>query len=766
MIIPSSNIVEFVNPEYTFLKIRPTTSLRNYESDIFIPLVAQLYTDIKDKIQKINNKLHIEHNEKLGYYIYMEKSKVQFFFIVPQKHFNLFKDKIHDAWNNKIDVISVDEIPNFDIQNCTKYYMTYKKADALSLTCDKRSNSLIGSQLNTLHIMEEGDKVGVYYNFFPDFQKSWKAKWDNTINDMKYGYPIYHSRLSGKSIFKYVLNFILNTIDTVLDSISLSNTNSNKPKLMRDLELSHATTQKREKDIVNSQIILLSESVNKEREKSNALSLCHSFECLNGDNELIHKKVDKKFDNKFNLLDTKIKGADFIKIQPRESQNFISMPARELLEEHKVIEYTKVRKELPPKELLNGVIPLGICDGKENEKVMGYMSTEKTQKNLPYAVVGANRTGKSTLLQNIAYFAQQGGECTIFFDFCGNCESSDDINMVCENVLNIDCSDIDRLQGMGYNEVRADDTNVFRHYDNVKGQASQLIALINNTNEADRDLKTKMNKFLRAASLVVFLNNGSFKDVFEVLQDYELRNDYINRIKPEYVQYMSKHIRVLSELDDIKGGEIVGNKYNPAIYGIMDRIDSLQANTYMELMFEKDTQDNFNIIDEMQKAQVICFRMPEVMFKTETEKDIYCTYWMSKIWFALKLRQSYYKDKDLTKVNIIIDELYQVERCEEFVKDILSQMPKFNARMILSCHYIDQLTAVKNELLNANGSYVLIAGCSKQNYTALKEEMYPHTLEDLMGLKKFQALNVIKLGDGYYSFITSLPKPLNPKHVL
>jgi hypothetical protein len=205
---------------------------------------------------------------------------------------------------------------------------------------------------------------------------------------------------------------------------------------------------------------------------------------------------------------------------------------------------------------------------------------------------------------------------------------------------------------------------------------------------------------------------------------------------------------------------------NPAIYGIMDRIDSLQANVYLEMMFDKDTKDNFNLIDEIQKPQVICFRIPDSMFVSQSEKDTYCIYWMTKIWFALKLRKNYYAEKDLVKVNIIIDELYQVERCEEFVRSILSQMPKFNARMILSCHHINQLTSIKDEILNANGSYVLISGCSKQNFNALKEEMYPFELNDLMNLKKFTSLNVIKLEDGYYNFVTSLPKPLNSKHVL
>jgi hypothetical protein len=757
-----SEYFEYTNPNYIFLKITPSTSLRNYNSDIFIPIVAKLYSKISDRIKNIDNKLIIKANSKLGYYIYMEKNTVEFYFVVPDKHFNLFKDKIIDTWSNKVTITTVNEIPNFN-QECSKYYLTYKRTDAMSLICDKRNNVLLGSQLNTLHIMEEGDKVGVFYNFIPTKQETWRATWDNAIKDMRENIPTNHSKISIGYVLLLAINLSVKFVDIVLDSLSFSDLKVEKTKKLKDLDLSKATRDKRDKDIVKSQIVCFSQSENKDREENNAISLCNSFECLQEDNVLIYKKIKN---NNVNLLDTVIKGADTFKIQPREGQNFISLPAKELLEEYKVISHTKVRKELPPKELLNGIIPLGICTSVNNETIMAYMPNTKTQKNLPFAVVGANRTGKSSYLANIAHYAQKGGECTIFFDFCGNCSISDDIQMVCDNVFTVDCSNEKTLQGMGYNEIRTDDTNTFRHYDNVKGQASQLIALVNNINDSDRDLKTKMNKFLRAAALIVFINNGSFKDVFEILQEHKLRHEYIDRIKPQYLSYMNKHITVLSELDETKVGEVIGTKMNPAIYGIMDRIDSLQANTYMELMFEKDTRHNFNLINQMQKAQIICFRMPERMFKTKSEKDTYCTYWMSKIWFALKLRQSYYDEKELVKVNIIIDELYQVERCEEFVREILSQLPKFNARIILSCHHINQLTSVKDELLNANGSYILISGCSKQNYYALKEEMYPYELDDIMNLKKFTSLNVIKLEDGYYNFVTTLPKPLNNKHVL
>lgn len=372
-IVNISNIVEYENPNYIFLKVTPSTSLRNYNSDIFFSIISKLNLDINDRIQFVNNKLHIRNSPKLGYYIYIEKSQVQFYFIVPEKHYNLFKDKIIDTWSNKITVTKIQDIPNFD-QDCTKYYLTYKRADAMSLTCDKRNNDLLASQLNVLHIMESGDKVGVFYNFLPMNQDYWKANWDNAIKDMQHNIPTSHCKINGWYVLKLAINLLVKLTDVVLDSISFSKTNSNKTILLKDLELSKATKDKREKDIIKSQIVVFSESENKDREKNNVISLCNSFQCLDADNKLVYKNISKK---KVNLLDTIIKGADTFKIQPKEGQNFISLPAKELLTEFKIIEHISVLEQEIPDCLLNGIIRLGTSTYKDNNTIPVYLPTSK-----------------------------------------------------------------------------------------------------------------------------------------------------------------------------------------------------------------------------------------------------------------------------------------------------------------------------------------------------------------------------------------------------
>ena len=53
---------------------------------------------------------------------------------------------------------------------------------------------------------------------------------------------------------------------------------------------------------------------------------------------------------------------------------------------------------------------------------------------------------------------------------------------------------------------------------------------------------------------------------------------------------------------------------------------------------------------------------------------------------------------------------------------------------------------------------MLISGCEKSNYQELREELENNfDLEDMLNMKRFYSMNLIKTSDGYSSFITKLP---------
>jgi len=154
-------------------------------------------------------------------------------------------------------------------------------------------------------------------------------------------------------------------------------------------------------------------------------------------------------------------------------------------------------------------------------------------------------------------------------------------------------------------------------------------------------------------------------------------------------------------------------------------------------------------------------KMPQRIFLTDNEKDVYTTYWLTKIWLALQIREEQIGDrKRMKKVNLIIDELYQVNNAERFLTWKLSQLPKFNLKPIISCHYLNQIRIIREELRSANASYMLLSGCDKRNYGELESELYPYQEEDLLGLPRYHSLNLIKCNGGYGKFITKLPIPI------
>lgn len=76
---------------------------------------------------------------------------------------------------------------------------------------------------------------------------------------------------------------------------------------------------------------------------------------------------------------------------------------------------------------------------------------------------------------------------------------------------------------------------------------------------------------------------------------------------------------------------------------------------------------------------------------------------------------------------------------------------------------MDQLSKdAQSGLKNSNASYMLISGVDKKAYEALEEEFNIHryTLDDLLNLKQYQSLNLVKYTNGYRAFITYLPPKL------
>jgi hypothetical protein len=729
--IKLSDYFRIIKPEYVYLKLTPNNSIRNNSTHKIAKSISSIYRNITQNIKKeeakviklfkkeflLGTKYSFEINSKVSYYVYIEKKKVEFFFIVPKAHLSLIKEKISDSWTN-ITVKEVNVLPGFS-ESATKYQLAYTKEDGLSLATDRRNDDLLRSKLNVVDVMEEGDKVGVFYNFIPTTQFTWRSTYENTIRKVKRSLPIDRNKLGTVYLLKMLVGIITSILDDlgeVLSGSKKKGTDYNSfealiERLNGGKQISDATKEKATSTILNAQIVVMSESKERLRERNNARSIAQSFETITEDNRLVPKLLRKSFQ----FTDYSIPGAEINKVGDEEAQNFISLAGRDILERYNFIEKVDTQETQVPEDLQKGVMCIGESTFR-GKKQKAYLSDYEHYRNLLTLLIGPTRAGKSNLIGNLSIDAIENGECVIIFDFIENCELSDEITALFpkDMVLTIDNSGPVKY-GLGYNEVGYTD-DPFQQYENAKRQTANLLALVNAINVDESRLSPKMERYLEAAALVVFINTGSIRNVFRVLQNHRHRADYLRKVPKSQFEFMEEYMTSLEELDEIKDGSIVGTRLN-LITGIIDRLSVLKRNTQMEMMLKQDIANNPDLVEEMQKNQVICIRMPESKFPTQGERDIATTYWITKIWLALQIRADKIRDKSKRKkVNLVIDEIYQVENTEKFMTSKLSQIAKFICKPIISCHYINQLQHMRRELRSANTSYMLIAGCDKDNY--------------------------------------------------
>jgi len=781
-----SKFITLVRPEYVYIKLTPNNSIVNKSTANIAKTIGSFYRDIKQSIKieqgklinllgrefMLGTKYSLAVAPKISYYVYIEKKRVEFYFIVPKQYASILHEKLSSTWQGITakPVTDLTTIPAF-ADSATKHQLFYRKEDGLSLAVDKRNNDLLTANLNIVDIMADDDKVGIFYNFIPTSQFAWPTKYKKTIAKMRSDLPVDRDVANVGYLLKWAftqINGLVNNASTLLAGENKKATRNKEYEMfdqiiasLRNTKIiSEYTLSKGKSMVLDTQILVLSESPDKMRKYNNAKSLAQSFDTISEDNSLIHKRLYSKF----NPLDTRIKGAASFKASEDECSNFIALPGRELLEKHKFIEKVGTLESEVPDELLEGVMCVGTNTFKGASQ-KAYLSTDPEYRMLGLVLIGPNRAGKSKLLANIAKDAIEAGECVIIPDYIGSCQLSTEIASAFpqEKVLELRCDNWDTLQGLGYNEVPPS-KDPFVQYKNAKEQTALLMTLVDSINADDANFTARMGRYFESAALVVFLTNGNIKDVFAVLMNHKVRKQFIDGVPEEQAENMEEYVGYLLELDDREKGKVVGTRTH-LITGAVDRLQKLKVNAHIETMLKKGSENNIDLVKEIQKNQLIVIKMPQRMFLTDNERDVYVTYWLTKIWLALQIRESQFVEQNLdrskmTKVNMEIDELYQVRNAEKFLAKKLSQLPKFNLKPIISCHYLNQIKQIREDLRTANASYMLISGSDKKNFDELKSELYPYTEEDLLSLKRYHSLNLIKCNENYAKFVTHLPAPI------
>ena len=748
-----SDYVEVQKAQYTHIQVIPSKSCKNTNTDKILVLANTMYRKLDKLVRIENNKLVISSKLKLSYYIHITKQSTEFYFIVPTVFYNQVKTKLSETWKN-VEIKKVDALP-IDINNCTKYQLSYKLNDALSLNVDKRSNSLLNANLSVLEILQEEESIGIFYNFIPMSQKEqnyFKISSQQALDNFKKGMNLKKSK-NIVDLGVISLKFLVDFINGLLNAFLSTSQNSHNIINPIEKQTSPSTQRKAKNEIIKTQVIICAKSRDKDRENQLCTTTFNTFSSINGDNELEKEEVKKNIDiYKDNI---KIK---FNHTSTLEAGKLVNVAGKDIIEQHKNIKHNKILELRAPKCLENGEVKIGDVKHKDN-KQMTYYSTDEQMKRLGRVLLGPMGAGKDYYMVNMAKDIIKANRGLIVLDYIDKCQLADNIKAITplDRLIEIDCSNPKQLQSFSYDEYRYKDSD--SEVDKIdicmqKGQ--QYNMLLDTINDVNSTLTPRMLRYLNAAATIVFRVNqySSFKDIIDVLKNPVKRDSFISLLPEGSKELLQDEI---DDLEELSKRDKKGNVENAdsKIDGILDRISKLKSSSiYTKLSYINDSNNNIDFIKAINDGKVILVKIPAKRF-SKTMRSLLATFFLQKIWISKE------QGATETQTELFINEIHQSYHCQLLMEDILVECRKFNLTPTLAMHYLSQGTKkLKESILASGSSFLLLSGCDKKAYDELKHyfEKDGYSENDLVELERYHALCLIKNEEtSYSSFVAKLP---------
>ena len=804
-------------PNYVYLKLIPNTSIRNHKTNTIAEIINGLYLDVVERFKKHNKGFSYTLPAKVSFIIDIFSDNAYFYLVVPELFVKQFKQKLTDTFG-KITIDQVEGIQSI-YKYCTKYSMDYARDDVMSLSVDKRENELLEANLSVMDILQDDDRLTIIYNFIPQSKLS-LSSWKNHHADMMKKYKEGRCLDKTFTLNKVVLavsNILFCTIDTLVNTVNWICGNEEKNDDLRKRfipvqELTKTTIKKENAEIVKTQIMLLSQSKDETREKDNMKTLINTFSVAGegADNKLIAKKVidkDKpksigiKKTSKSNLSRNKkveenkmpvfnveehTFNCDIMRMSTDEiGSNAILVPGKTLIEEYH-LEAVQHVETMIPDELQNGSVRYG-----ENT-FRGKTTTVTTSTNedancMPVIVMAKMGGGKSTFFENNGVDAIKNNEGLIVIDFIKNCELSDNIisNIPKEKTIVIDFSDYACSEGFSFNEINMirDMKDPMSRYECAGLQNALITQFIDSLGE--EEFSASMGRYLDAAcSAVLIHENKTIKDIVKCLEDYKARAEYMQQLEKfkqlmpeEYQELIDDDLTALEELNEYrdvkvnnkKTGEVeVSGTSSSKISGILSRVSQLKKNPALKFMYARKPKNNINLAQLMQEGKAIFFKLPQNKFSSVTSKNVMVSYLFSKIEMAGIVRAEVYKGQKLRTVNVICDEIHQSKDSFNNIYRISTELRKFRTKLIISTHGFHKIAPIKDTLIEAGSSIIMLRGTSTKNFEVMQDEFekFGFTTDDLVSLnhtEDYKGLCLIATKKGRHGCIVELPKPVKNK---
>lgn len=692
-----------------------------------------------------------------------------------------FVKKIYNKYINKIKFDDKTIDYKMPVENIEAVEMLTKEHFMFSLKTNNKGLEPLKYILDIKKILKEDEKF-IYQIIAEPLSTDWWQTYTQAYSNFKNGKMPQKFQFKLKDILRMFGNLGLNItlellycfeevmfgpegvekIDTTDDDVSL---------IKRERGLKRATLEKGTEKGFEVSIRGIIQSKSKSRRGFILEQFKNCFGCLDWDNTLIMKEIKNTKDNM-----NRIKNRELIWrplnnqktiLSTSELQNFLQLPQVTLQKEFGMerLDFAEIKLS---KELEDGYIPIGHIYGGKGK---AYWSRIKDLLCLSKAIVAVKGAGKSTYFENYVYNAWKGGDCVIYFDYIENNKNAWE---VAKHIAKEDVVILDLSKGFTFDYPELDISNIPKDNEyerTIKRFASDYCMLmekfINTINIGDaQPLTANMRNILIAACSLTFIAGYTdMYSIYKVLTDHRFRYIVINKVK-EMNLFREDDFRfsILKSLDETKTNK-KGNSYvsgtNEKADRVLDRFNALMRDSRTEEMLLGINRNNINFTEIFEQNKVVLVLMPEDYFTDYELKDIVMTYFLSRMKLAGQKRAALITEREDRKVvHIMLDEIHQLDNSTSLMIKNLAEDRKFRTTYVFTCQYLRQFRNLWEPLKGTGCNFMLLAGCEKENFNLLKEEIGNNfTIDELIKLPAWHSLNIIRGREKTINtFITKLPR--------
>lgn len=764
--------------DYVTYKLIPDINIKNSNNEELAQAMAVCF---QEPLQRITKKGLIE---PLKFYFDIEitKNQTEFYFTIPTNVEELVLNKAKTIWSKaNIHEKALENKfnePSTDIAELVLKYHNFK-----SLSTDKGDLYPLTNIMAITKALNDEERVRISICFEPLKRTNWISKANDEYKQFKNGKRVDRevkkseqlAKLGVKTVetaLNYYIEFQMLIFEAILGAIipesdeekkQIININLNDEGVILNKAdgVNHQTTYKQSAEAFMTRILILSDSSDKQRRKSNILMAYNAFKDLSGDNELVMRFTDHKYVKE--ILKKNFDGSNECILCDREVAKLIQLPQATLQKLYNV-ENIETKEVSLPVETLKGKIRVAeVRLSSQNKTVTTYFSDDVKKVSFTNVFMGPEGCGKTTQIKRLAKECSWQGYSNILIDFIEDNKLAKEVKAAIDpnKVITLKIGDKGFIPALAYNEVSkliTEDTDSWMKIHYASMIAEQVEYLINSiTSSTTGELSDAMVRLLNAACRIVFVKpKTTIGDVLDVL----LRHD--KRLKAvEYAKTVYKpDSNLFFELDSIneydKGGKkVIGTKTaNRSLEGVLSRFTQLTKVPFLEAMLQADIDPSHDFDKWIQEGKSIFIMIPQNLFPNPKTRDIITTYFVTRIWLAAQIRED---NSDSRLCNLIFDEVHQMPNTASFIAEHVNEFRRHRLGLTISCHYLGQFAALEEAMLSKRTNYIICQGTQKDNVKKLQEEIAPFTLDDLAKLKLHEAICSINYTSNRHNFIGKLP---------